>query len=86
MYVKLKEALHRNIQAEMLFWKTLNSKLVSLGFEVNPYDECVANKITHGQQCTILWNVDDIKISHAAGHVVSKVITELEKEYGKRHY
>ena len=54
-----------------------------LVFEVNPYDECVANKIIHGQQCTVLWNVDDIKISHAEEQVVSQVLTELEKEYRK---
>jgi len=65
MYVKLKKALYGTLQAAMLFWKTLTAKLVSLGFKANPYDECVVNKIVHGQQFTILWHVDDIKISHA---------------------
>jgi len=53
MYVKLKKALYGTLQAAMLFWKTLTAKLVSLGFKVNPYDECVMNKIIHGQQCTM---------------------------------
>jgi len=77
----------------MLFWKTLTEKLVSLGFKVNPYDECVVNKIIHGQQCTILWHVDDIKISQADEQVVSDLVSELEKEYwlwsiafGKYHF
>ena len=71
MYVKLKKALYGTLQAAMLFWKTLTAKLVGLGFKVNPYDECVMNKIIHGQQCTILWLVDDIKITHTDEQDVS---------------
>jgi len=67
----------------MLFWETLTAKLVSLGFKVNPYDDCVVNKINHGQQCTILWHVGDIKISHADEQVVSDVVTQLENNMGK---
>ena len=44
---------------------------------------CCKQKIIHGQQCTILWHVDDIKISHAEEQVVSEVLAELEIEYGK---
>ena len=68
----------------MLFWKTLTAKLVSLGFKANPYDECVVNKIVHGQQFTILWHVYDIKISHADEQVVSDVVSELEKRIWER--
>ena len=38
----------------------------------------------NGHQCTSLWHVDDIKISHANEQIVSKVLSELEKEYGKQ--
>jgi len=37
----------------------------------------------NGHQCTSLWHVDDIKISHANEQIVSKVLSEFEKEYGK---
>ena len=67
----------------MLFWKTLTAKLMSMGFEVNSYDECVANKVIEGRQCTILWHVDDIKVSHIDSQVVSEVLGESEDEYGK---
>jgi len=67
----------------MLFWKTLTAKLVSMGFEVSSYDECVANKVIEGRQCTSLWHVDDIKVSHIDSQVVSEVLGESEDEYGK---
>ena len=81
--MKLKKALYGTLKAALLFWKTLTAKLVSMGLVVNPYDECVANKVIGGKQCTILWHVDDIKVSHVDSQVVSEVLGELEKEYGK---
>ena len=67
----------------MLFWRTLTAKLVDMGFEINPYDRCVANKLIEGKQCTILWHVDDIKVSHCSARIVTGVVKELQQEYGK---
>jgi hypothetical protein len=53
------------------------------GFEPNPYDPCVANKIVNGKQCTVIWHVDDLKITHAEQEVVDEVTELLNKEYGK---
>ena len=50
---------------------------------INPYDHCVANKIVNGNQCTIIWHVDDLKISHIVKNVVENVIKNLEKKFGK---
>jgi hypothetical protein len=34
-------------------------------FILNPYNDCIANnKMIDGPQCTVLWHVDDLKISH----------------------
>jgi hypothetical protein len=61
----------------------LSSVLIDWGFEVNPYDACVANKMINGKQCTILWHVDDLKISHVDEDVVTDVISKLSAEFGK---
>ena len=53
LYVRLKKALYGTLQAAMLFWITLTAKLVDMGFEINPYDRCVANKSIDGKQCSI---------------------------------
>ena len=52
-----------------------------MGFEVNPYDPCVANKVINGSQMTVTWHVDDLKISHKESDEVTKFITELGKRY-----
>ena len=54
-----------------------------MGFVINYYDPCVANKIVNGKQLTVCWHVDDLKISHANKKVVSKFLKQLEKLYGE---
>ena len=83
LYVQLMKALYGTLKAALLFWKRLSSQLIRWGFELNPYDSCVANKVINGKQCTILWHVDDLKISHVEADVVTNIITLLELEFGK---
>jgi hypothetical protein len=84
LYVKLIKALYGTLQAALLFWENLSSFLVGkLGFTVNPYDPCIVNKTINGKQCTALWNVDDIKMSHVKKDVLESIITKLSKQYGQ---
>ena len=53
-----------------------------MGFQLNPYDPCVANKVIDGSQFTICFYVDDNKISNKDPNVVQKVISDLEKRFG----
>ena len=64
LYVKIRRALYGCLKSELLFWKHLSDILEQTGFELNPHDTCVANKTVDGHQCTIVWHVDDLKISH----------------------
>ena len=54
-----------------------------MGFVLNPYDLCVANKTIDDRQCTIVWHVDDNKISHVNADVVEDVIAKIESKFGK---
>ena len=83
MYVELRKALYGTLKAALLFWELLSSTLEKWGFESNPYDACVMNKNINGSQCTILWHVDDLKISHVDAEIVTIIIDMLEKEFGK---
>jgi hypothetical protein len=60
MYVRLAKALYGKLQAALLFWKDLTGYLQELGFILNPYNNCVANKTINGTQCTVLCHVDDL--------------------------
>ena len=52
------------------------------GFKINPYDECIANKIINGKKCTVVWYVEDRKISHQDSAVVTEVIDLMKKYFG----
>ena len=43
----------------------------------------MANKIVNGKQCTIIWHVDDLKISHVEKNVVEDIFRQLSKKFGK---
>ena len=83
LYVELLKALYGTLRAALIFWRKLTSKLVEWGFVINPYDWCVANKQINGQQCTLVWHVDYMKISHVNNKVVDNIIKAIEQEFGK---
>ena len=83
MYVELTKALYGTIKAALLFWKKLSATLKKWEFTANPYNSCVVNKMIKGSQRTILWQVDDLKISHIDLNVVTAIIKLLEGEFGK---
>lgn len=83
IYCKLNVSLYGTLKAAVLFWKKLSAYLKDQGFTVNPYDWCEANKDINGKQCTIVWHVDDLKISHVDTSVVDEVIQNLRSEFGK---
>ena len=50
---------------------------------MNPYDVCCMNKEINGKQYTIVWHVDDLKLSHMEVDVVTSVIKIIEKDFAK---
>ena len=51
------------------------------GFELNPYDICVANKLVNGKQFNLVWYVDDKKVSHVEAEVVDNLINDLKNHF-----
>ena len=83
LYLRVLRALYGCLESALLWYNLYSSTLVNLGFVLNPYDLCVANKTINGSQCTIDFYVDDNKISHKDPKVVQHVISEIEKHFGK---
>ena len=83
IYVELLKALYGTLRAARLFWEKLSNKLKEWGFKINKYDPCVANNFVNGKQITIVWYVDDLKISHVQTKVVDEFIEQMEEESGK---
>jgi hypothetical protein len=82
IYLLLTRALYGCLKSALQFWKHLSSHLWDRGYMLNPYDSCVANRTIEGSQSTIIWHVDDLKLSHVDINVVKDEVKWLESIYG----
>ena len=84
LYVQLRKAMYGCLKAARLWWEELSEYLVEvMGFKLNQYNCCVANKMIKNDQCTIIWHVDDLKITHKDCSVVEEVIKKIEEKFEK---
>lgn len=81
LLVQCLNALYGTMMASLLYYKKFVASLEGIGFELNPYEPCVANKIIEGKQMTICFHVDDCKLSHVNTKVMDKMIEWLKQEY-----
>ena len=83
LYVKMLKAMYGLLRSALLFHLKLVEDLKSYGFEINPYDPCVATKMVDGTQMTVTWHVDDLKISHLRQLRLDELLVDyLRSKYG----
>ena len=81
LYVVMEKALYGMLQSSLLYYKKFRKDIESIGFKVNPYDPCVANRIVNGKQHTVTWHVDDLKSSHVDPKVNDEFLEWLKSMY-----
>ncbi len=78
LHVRILKALYGMIKPALLWHSLYTEILEKEGFELNPYDRCVANKMINGKQCTLAWYVDDNILSYSDSKVVDKILRTIE--------
>ena len=61
LYVRVFRALYGCLESALLWYNLYSSTLQKLGFILNNYDKCVANKVINGKQCTIFFMLTTVK-------------------------
>jgi hypothetical protein len=79
LYVQLEKAVYGVMKSAPLFYCKLVAYLTSVGFSINPYDSCVANKTVNGSQMTICWHVDDLFLGHVNPSLVTQILDLLSR-------
>ena len=69
------------MKAALFFYQKFVGDLMTIGFELNPYDPCVTNKTINGKQLTHVWHVDNIKSRHVEAKVVTRMAKCLRNTY-----
>ena len=82
LYMEVLQAIYGCIESVLRWYELFSETLEKEGWKINPYDKCVANKEISGEQCTIVWYVDDNKVSHKDPEVVTEVIDLMKSHFG----
>jgi len=70
------------MNSALLFYRKVLSELKGMGFEINPYDPCIVNKMINDSQMTMRWHLDDLMISHTSNEAISPFLGALKDIYG----
>ena len=81
LIAKCLNALCGTMVAGLLHYNKFRKTVDRNGFKMNPYDPCTANRVVGGKQQTLLWHVDDCKLSHVDSKENDKFIDTLREEY-----
>jgi hypothetical protein len=81
LMVQCQNALYGTMVAHLLYYRKFVKSLTGIGFIINPYDPCVANKIIEGKQMTICLHVDDCKLGRRKKKVMDTMIEYLRQYY-----
>jgi hypothetical protein len=82
LHLQLQKALYGMMKSALLSYRKLVKKLKEMGFEINPYDPCVANKVVNGTQMTVRWHVHDLMISHITQREILEFVRHIKDIYG----
>lgn len=83
LYSELRKAVYGTLLAAVIFYNKLTKHLFDQGFTMNGYDEYTFNKQVKGEQLTVQFHVDDLKVSHKDHRVLNKFVSNLKKEFGQ---
>ena len=79
--MRVLRALYGCIESALLWYELYSLMLIKMGFRINPYTRCIANKDITGSQCTVVSYVDNNKISHRDSEVVTEVLDAISSHF-----
>jgi len=82
LYVNVLRNLYGMLDASLRWYCKFRKDLEAIGFQFNPYDPCIANRMKNGRQHTVRFHVDDLMSSHVNSVVNDKFLKWLNKMYG----
>ena len=85
LYGRLIKAVYGTLLGAIIFYNKISRHLTNHGFIQNEYDMCTFNKMVNGEQVTVQFHVDDLKVSHKDQAVLDDFLDELRSEFGQEY-
>ena len=82
LYGRLVKAVYGTLLGAIIFYNKLSKHLTDHEFVQNEYDMCTFNKMVNGEQITVQFHVDDLKVSHKEQSVLEDFLKDLRDEFG----
>ena len=73
----------RNIASGTSILEITIRDTTGVGFHTKSIRKMCSQKNIEGKQCTIIWHVDDLKISHTNKDVVENILKKLNDKFGQ---
>ena len=64
LLVQFQNALYDTMVTSLLYYCKFKKSFADVGFKINPYNPCVANKMINGQHMNLFYHVEDCKLIH----------------------
>ena len=84
LYSCLIKAVYGTLLGAIIFYNKLSKHLTDHGFVQNEYNMCTFNKMVNGEQITVQFHVDDLKVSHKEQSVLAEFRSNLMSEFGQK--
>ena len=81
LYLRILKVIYGMIESALLWYEIYVSLRKDMGFQLNTYYMCVANKNINGKQCAIDWYVYDNNISYVEQDTIDNVIIKAEESF-----
>ena len=85
MYRQLIKAVYGTLLGAIIFYNKLSKHLTDYGFVQNKYDMCIFNKMVNGEQITVQFDVDDLKVSNKKQTVLEDFLKDLRDKFGQKY-
>ena len=77
LYDRFVKAVYNTLLGAIILYNKLSNHLIDHRFTQNEYDMCTFNKMVNGEQITVQFHVDNLKVSHKEQSVLDDSLNNL---------
>ena len=82
LYISMLKPLYGMLKASLLYYKKFVLNIKKIGYILNLYDLCIANKMINRKQYTLIWYIDNVKSSYMDLKVNKNLLSCVKKNMG----
>ena len=82
LYMAILKVIYGCIESALRWYELFSQTLEKESFIINPYDRYIANAMINRKQCTIVWYINDNKLSHKDPKDITEILEIMKNHFG----